>query len=382
MRVLIIHCSYQFKGGEDTVVAGESALLKANGVDVEVLLFGNHHHTLLNLLQMPFNTSAYLKTKKKLKAFKPDVVHVHNLHFSASPSVLYAIKRAGIPFVITLHNFRLLCPSALLFDKGKIFLNSVRQKFPVDAIRRGVYKQSKLLTLWTAMSMWWYRSWGIWGAASRYIVLSRHAERVFMDSALRFRPGQIVVKPNFCFVDTPKSKTRQDYFLYIGRLSEEKGIDVLLNAFADTGIPLKIAGDGPLRSQVIKQSMQHPNIEYCGALNKDEVITLLSGCSALVFPSTWYEGMPLTIIEAFGCGTPVIASAIGVMNVMITEGYNGLHFEAGSHPDLLKKIRTWQQLKADDKADFGLNAFTTYQQHYTPEVNLKQLVSIYESVLN
>jgi glycosyltransferase involved in cell wall biosynthesis len=146
-------------------------------------------------------------------------------------------------------------------------------------------------------------------------------------------------------------------------------------------MPIKIAGNGPLRSEVIDYASLYPNIEYVGALSGDEVCRLMADCSALIFPSLWYEGMPLTIIEAFACGTPVIASKLGVMENMITTDYNGLHFEAGNENDLLQKIKQWHQLNINEKQVYRQNAQKTYEQYYTPEKNVEQLISIYKDVV-
>ena len=152
MKVLIVHTSYKYKGGEDIVVQEEAKLLTSYGCEVEVLLFSNEGNTLLKLLQLTFNISAYLKTIEKINLFKPDVVHIHNLHFAASPSVIYAVKKCRIPIVLTLHNFRLLCPSATLFFNGKLFTDSLRQSFPVNAIRKGVYRNA-IITFWLSFSI-------------------------------------------------------------------------------------------------------------------------------------------------------------------------------------------------------------------------------------
>ena len=155
----------------------------------------------------------------------------------------------------------------------------------------------------------------------------------------------------------------------------------MLRSFAASGLPVRIAGDGPLRERVVGYSRQYQNIEFLGALNKREVINEMAGCTALIFPSVWFEGMPLTIIEAFSCGTPVIASGIGVMENMIIPRYNGLHFEAGNESDLVDKVMEWHQLPDSSKAAYSKNAFDTYEHHYTPGKNAEQLLDIYSEVV-
>ncbi len=381
MKVLIIHTTYKYRGGEDTVVAEEMKLIQAHAVTVKLLEFDNDKNTAIKLLQLPFNIHSYIKTLKKLQAYKPDVVHIHNLHFSASASVIYAIKKSKIPFVITLHNYRLLCPSAILFHKGKPFLNSLNPKFPWKAIEQGVYKNSKIITFWVSLSMQIHQWLGTWKKCNKYIVLNEHAKKMFIQSKLQLTNKQIAVKPNFCAASPVAEPVASDYFLYVGRLSEEKGIQMLLKTFSLSTFKIKIAGDGPLKDEVIRYSLMYANIEFLGSLNKEDVFSLLQSSSALVFPSIWYEGMPLTIIEAFACGTPVIASKLGAMEIMIINEYNGLHFQPENVKDLLHKLEEWQSLNDEEKTIYRKNARHTYEQYYTPENNAEQLLAIYRSVI-
>ena len=138
MKILVIHCAYLYKGGEDYVVQQEIDLLKQNAHDVRLLLFTNEGNQLLKLLQLPFNIISYKKTRQEIKAFQPEVIHIHNLHFAASPSILYACKHENIPVVMTMHNYRLLCPSATLYMNGNLFLNYLKENFPITAIKKGV----------------------------------------------------------------------------------------------------------------------------------------------------------------------------------------------------------------------------------------------------
>ncbi len=382
MKVLVIHTSYKYKGGEDTVVAEEIKLLQNAGVQVELLEFNNYENALLKLLQLPFNLQSYFTTKKKLADFEPDIVHIHNLHFGGSASIIYAIKRSKIPFVNTLHNFRLLCPSGILFHNGQIFLDSLHQNFPWKAVCLGVYKGSKLITFWLSLSLYIHNKLGTWKNCNQYIVLSEHARQLFLNSKLDLAVNQLIIKPNFCSVPTLPMQRRETSFLYVGRLSEEKGLMLLLSVFSSCRHKIKIAGDGPLKDEVIRCSTQYPNIEFLGILNKTEVFTLLQSCTALVFPSIWFEGMPLTIIEAFACGTPVISSKLGAMETMIVSGYNGLHFEARNESDFKKQLDNWSNLNEEQKEQYCLNAYQTYLNYYTAEQNTHQLLNIYNNILN
>lgn len=380
MKILVVHCAYRFKGGEDKVVEEETKLLKGAGHKVKVLQFTNEGNALKKLLQLPFNLASYRTTRKAIKNFSPDVMHVHNLHFAASPSVLYAAKHAKLPVVCTLHNYRLVCPSGILFHQQKAFLHSLNGKFPWKAVRKGVYKNSSILTLWLAFSMQLHHWLGSWQIPSRYIVLSNHAKKIFLQSRLGFNESKLVVKPNFCSVSGNREVGRDKNFLFVGRLSVEKGIPFLLKLFSTLPYNLTIAGDGPLKEEVIGYAKSHPNITYVGSLGVAELTGLMRQSSALVFPSIWYEGMPLTIIEAFANGLPVIATKLGAMEYMVTPNKDGLLFEAGNENELKEALASWSSLSPEEKDAFSKQARSTYETKYTPEINAVELLSVYESV--
>ncbi|WP_207494063.1 glycosyltransferase family 4 protein [Aridibaculum aurantiacum] len=381
MRILVIHCAYLYKGGEDVVVQQEMNLLQQHGHEVELLQFKNEGRQLLKLLQLPFNLSSYLKTKKIVKSFKPDIAHIHNLHFAASPSVLFALKHCNIPVVMTLHNYRILCPSATLYVEGEIFHQSLQQDFPVMAVKKGVYKNSKLITLWLAICMALHRKLNTYHIPARMICLTEHAKEIFKNSNLNLKRHQLVVKPNFSTPPHQEIQPRGDHFLYVGRLTEEKGILLLLETFALSSITILIAGDGPLREEVESYASKYSNIYYLGILDKSRINAAMQAATALVFPSKWYEGMPLTIIESFAGRLPVIASNLGAMKSMIEDSYNGLHFEAGNKADFQKAIYRWANLPEHEKEEYRSNARTTYERLYSPDKNLQHLLFIYRSAL-
>jgi glycosyltransferase involved in cell wall biosynthesis len=380
MKILVVHCSYKYKGGEDTVVEEEIKLLSSEGHEVELLMFSNSGNDLLKVLQLPFNVSSYLRTRRVIKIFKPDIVHIHNLHFAASPSVIYAIKNSNLPFVNTLHNYRLLCPSATLFHNDTLFLDSLKEGFPWSAVKKGVYKNSVLLTFWLAFSMKIHGWLGTWKLCNKYIVLTDYAQKMLLESNLQLKKDQITIKPNFCDAAGVTNSARSNHFLFIGRLTVEKGIRLLLHTFSALPYELRIAGDGPLKSEVIAFSKKFSNIKFLGSLNKNEVVQQLQLCSTLVFPSIWFEGMPLIIIEAFSCGTPVIASELGAMGSMIIPGYNGLHYKPENDKDLTSQINKWISMGHEEKMAIRKNALKTYEELYSPKTNAKQLLTIYNSV--
>ncbi len=383
MKVLFIHTNYKEYGGEDSVVKNEIQLLQQNGYEVEALYFNNSRHTFLKLLFMPFNPYSYVKTIREINRFKPDVVHIHNMHFAASYSVIRAVSRTKTPMVETLHNYRFLCPSGTLFFNNDLYLKSLSQPFPWSAVKDKVFRNSGILTFWLAFSTWLHKKWGTFQKVNRYIVLNEQSHSLFLSSNLKFNKNQLVMKPNFIQPRTtePTAFTRGNHYLYIGRLSAEKGIDVLLKAFAGNGLPLTIIGDGPLRDDVLVAKANNPLITWMGYQGKEVIDEQLRQCNALIMPSVCYEGMPLTIVEAFAAGTPVITSKLGAMQTIVTHNYNGLLFTPNNWENLNKQLQRWQNLGETKKHEFSIHALHTYKSKYTPQKNLSSLLSIYNEAM-
>jgi glycosyltransferase involved in cell wall biosynthesis len=381
MKILIIHTKYQQAGGEDAVVAQEAELLQQTH-QVEILYFQNQSG-LKGAIQFLFsiwNKAAVKTVNRKIKTFEPDVVHLHNFHFASGPLIIRAISKIGIPLVQTLHNFRLLCPSAILLHDNQLFLDSLKQNFPWSAIRKRVYRKSSLLTFWLAIVFWWHKKIGTFKMVDKYICLTEFSKQLIHQSQLGIEPHQIVVKPNFTKIsEQTQVLNRENHFLFVGRLSEEKGIDVLLAAFENSEYSLKIAGDGPLVNKVKQTASQCANIKYLGPLSNKEVNLELIKAQALIFPSIWYEGMPMTILEAFSNKTPVIASNLGAMSSMIQHHKNGFHFAAGNAMDLKIKLSEWMQLLDSKKEQMREQAFKSYQTLYAPEQQLQYFDDIYKS---
>lgn len=382
MKILILHTYYQQKGGEDIVFKYEQLLL-SQSEQVQTLTFSNHpgRRGAAQFLALLWNRSAAKKLKRIILEFKPDVIHFHNLHFAIGPIAIRVAKKAGIPVVLTLHNYRLLCPSTTLTCKGELFTYSLTTPFPWKAVVNKVYRGSFFQTFWLAFTVWFHKKMGTWRLVDKYIVLTDFAKTLFINSSFGVPAEKYVIKPNFIDFPDRQPAKRMDHFLFIGRLSEEKGIHVLMEAFRDIDCKLYVAGEGALRRTVEDLSKQSENIRYLGSLDSEAVREAMSQCTALIFPSIWYEGMPMTILEAFATGTPVIAANLGAMSSMVQHGYNGLHFRSGLKEDLINRVLYWRSLSPDEKNNYSINTRTTYENFYTPARNLKQCLAIYNSVL-
>jgi glycosyltransferase involved in cell wall biosynthesis len=387
MKILLVHNRYQQAGGEDAVFWAEYQLLSSYGHQVEYILYDN---TTIGTLSKKIKAALYIiynpdsadLAQNKINRFHPDIIHVHNFLPLVSPSIFFVARRNRIPVVLTLHNYRLLCPSAILFYQGQLYEKSLRTIFPWDAIWKGVYRKSKVQTALVALMTAAHNLIGTWrNKVDVYITLTQFAKTKFVGSALQVPPNKFLVKPNFIEEQINEFFEREDFFLFVGRLTEEKGIRTMLKASLIYNFKLVVVGEGPLSKEVEKFAKNNANISYTGLLPKEAVMKQLIKCRALIFPSTWYEGFPMTILEAFSVGTPVLASALGGMKEIIQHNINGLLFIAGNEFDLATKVMELTEHPETLKR-LSDNARDSYLKLYTPDKNYHQLMSIYKRAIN
>ncbi|MEQ8517451.1 MAG: glycosyltransferase [Cytophagales bacterium] len=387
MRIISIHTFYKnHGGGEDVVFNNETKLLRNNGHEVECLVFSNESiggvlSQLFYFFNSIYNSRSARVLKERILAFQPDIIHVHNTFFVASPAVFRIAKKYGIPVVHTLHNYRLICPSATLYHNGKIYTESTEKLFPVKAIFRKIYRNSMLQTTLVVLITAIHKIAGTYkNCIDRFIILNNFSKPIFEKSSLRIDQSKMVFKPNY--VDDPNilSSEKEDYYIFLGRLTEEKGVLTILEAFKSSGLKIKIFGSGELEPQVLKASEKYDNIEFHGFKDRSELMLLISSAKALIFPSEWYETFGLTIIEAFSVGTPVIVSDIGGHSELVLEGENGFHFKAGDPKDLNSVLEKFEVY--ENKNQLSLNARKEYELNYTPEKNYNYLIEIYNSMIH
>ena len=386
MKVLCIHNGYQQPGGEDAVAAAESQMLGAHGHTV--VRYERHNDELrsrraLGALSAGIETVWASRTMREVKALiakeKPDVAHFHNTFPLISPAAYYACVQAGVPVVQTLHNYRLLCPAATLLRDGKVCEACLGRSVAWPGVVHGCYRGSRAATAAVAAMLAVHRAMGTWREkVDVYIALSEFARRKFIEGGL---PAErIVVKPNFVERDPGAKQGAGEYALYVGRLAEEKGLRVLLNAWGRLRepIPLWIAGDGPLMDEIASEIRvkELRGIELMGRLAPEEVVRVMHGARFLVFPSVWFEGFPLTVAEAFACGVPVIASWLGTMAEIVMDGENGLLFAAGDADELAAKVE-WGWRLSKEMEEMGRAARREYERKYTAEKNYERLIEIY-----
>jgi glycosyltransferase involved in cell wall biosynthesis len=365
----------------------EVGLLKQKGHDVEVLQFDNYQIStaagrIKAGLQAFYNFSSARKTADAIDRFKPEVIHIHNLFFIASPSVLFVAKKYRIPVIVTVHNYRLVCSNALLIRNNQVCELCINKTFPLAGIRYKCYRNSAVESAFATSVTGIHKLLKTWNNyVSQYVVLTQFAKNKLLASSLNLKEHQLSVVSNFVPDEGPYSLPRERYFLYVGRLAAEKGLPVLIKAFADLqSETLIIIGDGPQRQVLEEQSFLHSNIRFLGKKNKTEVMDFLGHCTALVFPSICYEGMPYTILEAFSMGTPVIASNLGAMAEMIKDGYNGFLFEPGDPASLKDSILKFKRL-GEQQNVLSRQARLTYEKSYHPQIHYNAMMPIYQKAI-
>lgn len=403
MNILVVHNTYKVAGGEDTAVQNEIQLLRDGGIRVVEYIRSNEETegNLFHKLQVPFRAIYNPKTKREIRSIIKrehiDLVHVHNTLLVVSPSVYFAAKKEGVPVVQTLHNFRMICPNALLLRDGRVCEDCL-EKGLLQGVKHSCYRSSKLQSLMSAAILWVNRRNGIYNKL-HYICLTEFNKKKLLSqngkNGLQIDEDKVFVRPNFVTnvsddgeqdnLLTEETAFEEPYFLYVGRLSVEKGFQVLLKGWktyveqGGTG-KLVICGDGPMKD-LLDQALKNENsrIVYLGKVEHKKALTLMSDAKALLLPSICYEGLPMTLCEAFAMSCPVIGCDMGNVGGLITKGYNGETFEAGN-PDCLAEVFA-KYMESVDRVQLGKNAFTTYQENYTQEAALQSILKIYEKVL-
>ena len=384
-NILIVHNYYQVPGGEDTVVANEKKLLEEHGH--KVVLYSRNNSELnqmskLRKILLPvttvFNPRTYKDIKRIVKTENIEIVHVHNTLNLVSPAVYYASRTMKIPVVQTVHNFRLLCPGAIFYRDGHICEDCVKHGLRC-AIKYGCYRESKIQTLACVISMWFHRTTGIYRRIN-YICLTEFNKSKLLESKL-ISPQQIYIKPNFIIKKKTgyiPSSERKQQFVYFGRIDKLKGIEVLIEAWKILGndVPkLVICGTGPLEewcnNEIRKNKME--NIECLGFVQNEKVLEIVAQSKAVILPTQLYEGFPMTIVEAYSVGTPVMGSNIGNVADLIHEGITGYHIQYDSAESIADVVKN---------ADFKLcdKTYDYYKKHYSSEENYSILKNIYDTL--
>jgi glycosyltransferase involved in cell wall biosynthesis len=385
MRILIAHNRYKYAGGEDTAMRSEAEMLLAAGHLVEMLVVDNadiqtQSDKIIAAASLFYSQRSNRRMKEVLQAFRPDVVHIHNWFPLLSPSVIAVARDAGVPVVQTLHNFRMLCANGVLFRDGKLCHECVNKVFPIAGLRHGCYAGSRIGTSVISAAFAYHRLTHTWDGVSTFIAVSEFQRDMLIEGGLN--AAQIAIKPNFVRDTREVGDGRGGYALYVGRLTQEKGIRTVLKVWeeGEPGLPLKILGTGPLADEVRQRAVRSSGVEYLGHQSATEVYAAMAAARFLIFSSEWYEPFALTIVEAFSQGTPVIAAHIGANAALVEDGRTGLRFTPGSAEDLSAKIELFLA-DSPNYRSMRLRCREVYENRYTDKVNLTLLTDIYAAAI-
>ena len=382
MKILAVHNHYQQLGGEDTIFATEADLLADNGHEVYRYTAHNDQVGSMGAIALTkstlWNSTVYRELRSIIQKERPQIAHFHNTFPLISPAAYHAAKDEGVAVVQTLHNYRLLCPNGLFFRDGKVCEDCMGKPFPLPGIVHACYRDNHIASAAVASMVKFHELRGTWhDAVDVFIAYSQFALNKFIEGGLPQEKFQF--KTNFLHPAPEPGKGSGGYALFVGRLSPEKGLGTVLDAWQTLGakIPLKIAGDGPL-APMVKNAMAKGNgVEWLGRRPLTEIYELVGEASFLVFSSEWYETFGRVAIEAFAKGTPVIAANIGAIAELVTPMHTGLRFEPGDQEDLIKQVE-WALANPAAMQKMRLNARSEFEEKYTAKSNYKRLIEIYE----
>jgi glycosyltransferase involved in cell wall biosynthesis len=382
MRLLQIHNHYRHRGGEDSVVEAEGEILKTAGHTVELYDVSNSGSAASSagqLLASPWNPMSAARVKTAVQSFQPDLAHIHNTWFALSPSIVPAVASQGVPIVMTLHNYRMTCINAHLLRDGAPCELCVGNS-PWQGVRFKCYRNSLPGSIAAALTNSVRQASRSWEAVSRFVALTAFARDIYIRAGLD--PGRISIKPNFVpdLGPRPVLPSESEIVVYAGRISEEKGADVVAAAWervAPEGLRLLMIGDGPIKEAL---SLRHPRVEFVGWLERSEVRRKMLEARALLFPSRAYEGQSMVILEAMASGLPIMASDWRpIRDTLQGQGQQWLR-EAANIESWVEGIGVIGENSQVDRA--GSAVRLAYLSSFTPEIGLRNLEDIYASVTN
>ncbi|MFE2941780.1 glycosyltransferase [Streptomyces sp. NPDC059255] len=391
MRVLVVHNRYASAqpSGENTVVDQEVALLREAGHRVGVFERRSDDIAARSLpskaalpLLVPWNPAVRAELAARLRAERPDVVHVHNVFPLLSPAVLAACADAGVPAVATLHNYTQVCPPGTLRRDGRPCAECVGSS-PLPAVRHGCYRNSRLATVPLAVSLSVNRRrW--WTGVERFFCISAAQREVLVRAGM---PAErLAVKHNFVPDPGARRAGSGEHLLYLGRLAEAKGVRLLMAAWDDiaagggVGVPLVIAGAGPLEREVTAWAAGRDDVRYVGLYDPAECRRALARAVAVVAPSTWLEAFGLVVVEAMAAGVPAVAAGHGAFTELVEDGVTGLLHRPGEPASLASCLR---RITAgpERNREMGRAARRRYERDFSPAVGLERLVEGYRTAI-
>jgi len=404
MRILQINKYHFIKGGADRVYFNTINLLEEHGHKVAFFstlrpenirseyseyfvpyIEHRHNHALSNLLNASrylYNKTAFENLKRLLDTFKPDIAHLHLFYGDLSASILRALRQSGVPVVMSVHDYRLLCPANALLDSHNEICEKCKSRaYYYCAIKRcleGNLFFSSVLAL-----EGYSRKYLIdpLDYIDRFIFVSKFSERKHIEFNQRFSTKAEHLY-NFTDVDSGDLKSEKGrYFLFFGRLSKEKGITTLLSAVSNLNVKFKIAGTGPLEKEVINFTAVNKNVTFLGHQTGPALKELVKNASFVIVPSECYENNPMTIIEAYAAGVPVIAARIGGIPEIVIHEKTGFLFETRNITNLTDTMNMAERISPEEYASLSQNCREFAIREFSSRTHYTQLMDIYSKIL-
>lgn len=404
MKILLINRNHFIGGGADRVYLNTGKLFEENGHNVAYFSSINEKNLdsgydeyfvddiksrqggliskIQNVKRYLYNDEAFDKLEKLIKDFKPEVAHIHLFYGVLSASILKILKENRIPIVITIHDYRLLCPVNAMLDKdGQICEKCKSDKFYNCMTKRcseGNIFQSTVVTAEAYMRKFIFDPLTY---INHFIFVSQFSRSKHISYDQRYEDKSSHLYNFSNSLENERKVIKGNYLFYYGRLSKEKGILNLINAVKRTNSKLKIAGEGPQHQEVLNGIEGFSNIEYVGFKSGDELTDLIINSSFVVVPSEWYENNPMTIVESFLLGKPVIGSDIGGIPELVTNK-TGFVFEPANEISLSKSIELAEHLTNNEYDIISNNCHIFSKSNFDEQNHLQELTEIYNKVIN
>ncbi len=379
-KILFIHNFYLIPGGEDQSHRSEIELFKRHGHSIFTYEDNNTRIEEIGKFKTALKTiwshETYKNIRRLIQEHSIDLIICQNIFPLISPSLYYAAKKERTPVFQFVRNYRLLCLNALFYRNGGVCEECLGKRFLWPGIIHKCYRGNFWGSIVVALMNYIHWRFNTWNKqVTKFICLNQFSKGKLVEGGIWEQ--KISIRPNFLLRDSGVGTNRDTYLLYVGRLSEEKGIKFLLDCIERNNlqIPLKIVGSGPLNDFVISITKKNDYVKYLGSVTPDEVLELMRNAFSVIVPSTCYEVMPRTIIESFGTGTPVIGSNIGGIGEMVEHKQTGLLFIPGNADDLANCVH-WAYSHPDDMKKFGENARLEFLTKYTAEKSYLNVLNI------
>lgn len=382
MKVLQIHNRYREPGGEDAVVDAEAQLLRDGGQEVVQFQVRNPKGPVgaaRSLAFAPWNPITYRTVTRLVEMHRPDVAHVHNTWFSLSPSVLTALNRRNVPVVATLHNYRLACANAHL-SRGGSPCELCVGSHAWHGVRYRCYRNSVLESAVAAATIELNRRLGTWADdVGLLLVPTEFVKARYVAAGLQ--QDKIVVKPNHVPDPGPRPipPSASRTVLYVGRVSSEKGAELVLRAWERVvapGLDLVIVGDGPQRRELERR---YREAAFTGQIPATEVQRLMLSARALVYPSQVFETFGRGIVEGLAASLPVVASNRGAPAEVVAPLGSSCLVPADDENAWAEALGRIADDRFVDAA--GLRGRATYEAAYQPAIGLDKLLDAYHQAM-